>query len=138
MTTAKKDLRAEMPESAAFIDRMRAAFGKDMVDLQIRRALKGEPTFFAIENGVMIGAINTRSRWHVLWNKRGISYTIEADWICWARLIGLQHGEQLPRLDPNANDSENHLIADRARAILAAATPDEIHSARLINRDDYQ
>ena len=44
-----------MPQTAAFIDVLRAAFGKDAVDPQIRDGLKGEPTFWAKENGREIG-----------------------------------------------------------------------------------
>lgn len=38
-------LRAELPDMAAWIDSLRRAFGKDRVDEQIRRGMKGEPTF---------------------------------------------------------------------------------------------
>jgi hypothetical protein len=43
-----------MPEVAAFIANLRAAFG-DTVDEAVRRGKAGEPTFFATENGRTVG-----------------------------------------------------------------------------------
>lgn len=51
----KKDLRKEMPEVTKFIDAMRDAFGKEMIDAQVRKGMRGEPTFWARENGIEIG-----------------------------------------------------------------------------------
>lgn len=48
-------LRDQMPLTSIFIDEMRKAFGTEMVDNQIRRAKKGEPTFYAEENGHVFG-----------------------------------------------------------------------------------
>jgi|GEM_PF-5504320 len=48
-------LRAQMPETAAFIDALRAAFGADAIDTQIRAGLRGEPTFHAVEGAHEIG-----------------------------------------------------------------------------------
>lgn len=44
-----------MPMVAGFIDDMRAAFGKEMIDGQIRSGMRGEPVFWASENGREIG-----------------------------------------------------------------------------------
>lgn len=44
-----------MPGTAAFIDAMREAFGADMINDQIRKGMKGEPTFYASENGHELG-----------------------------------------------------------------------------------
>lgn len=52
---SKKTLRDTMPTVTAFIDDLRAAFGKDMIDGQIRRGLAGEPVFYAEENGHVVG-----------------------------------------------------------------------------------
>lgn len=52
---SNQNLRDEMPEVTAFIDSMREAFGKDHIDYQIRRGMRGEPVFFAQENGRQIG-----------------------------------------------------------------------------------
>ena len=51
----KSSMREQMPMTAAWIDSLRAAFGKDMIDQQIRRGMKGDPVFFASENGHSIG-----------------------------------------------------------------------------------
>ena len=40
-----KSLRDEMPETAAFIDKMRDAFGVEMINKSIRDGLAGEGGF---------------------------------------------------------------------------------------------
>lgn len=52
---SKTNLREQMPEVTAFIDELREAFGKEHIDQQIRRGIKGEPVFYAKENGHQIG-----------------------------------------------------------------------------------
>lgn len=44
-----------MPQTAMFIDSMRKAFGNDVIDAQLRLAMKGKPTFYAEENGHTFG-----------------------------------------------------------------------------------
>lgn len=49
-------LRAEMPKTAAFIDDMRAVFGREGIDAQIRKGMAGIPgAFYASENGREVG-----------------------------------------------------------------------------------
>jgi hypothetical protein len=50
-----KPLRQTMPETAAFIDAMRDAFGAEMINEAIRAGIDGQPTFYASENGQQIG-----------------------------------------------------------------------------------
>lgn len=50
-----KPMREVMPMTAAFIDDLRAAFGGDLIDAQIRRGMKGEAVFYAEEGGTSIG-----------------------------------------------------------------------------------
>lgn len=50
-----KPLRQAMPETAAFIDAMRDAFGDEMINAAIRAGIDGQPTFYASENGQEIG-----------------------------------------------------------------------------------
>lgn len=58
--TAKVNLRAEMPKTAAFIDDMRAVFGRQGIDAQIRKGMSGLPGhFYASENGHEVGAAST-------------------------------------------------------------------------------
>lgn len=52
---SKKNMRAEMPNTAAFIDALRNAFGTEMINEQIRKGMRGEPTFYAKENGHELG-----------------------------------------------------------------------------------
>ncbi len=52
----RANLREVMPQTAAFIDALRAAFGKDAIDGQIRKGMQGIPGFFhARENGHEVG-----------------------------------------------------------------------------------
>ena len=44
-----------MPETAAFIDAMRDAFGPENINPSIKAGMDGQPTFWASENGQEIG-----------------------------------------------------------------------------------
>lgn len=48
-------MREVMPSVAQTIDELRAAFGADEIDGQIRRGMKGEPVFHAQEGGHQVG-----------------------------------------------------------------------------------
>lgn len=50
-----KPLREAMPLCAAFIDEMRAAFGTEEINAQIRFGMQGAQTFHARENGIEVG-----------------------------------------------------------------------------------
>ncbi|CAB3804561.1 hypothetical protein [Paraburkholderia fynbosensis] len=52
---ARKTVGHPMPEIAAFVAGMKAAFGEPEIDEAIRRSRAGEPTFYACENGRTIG-----------------------------------------------------------------------------------
>lgn len=52
-------LRDVMPDTAAFVDAMREAFGADVIDASIRAGLAGETTFCAQEAGRTVGALGT-------------------------------------------------------------------------------
>jgi hypothetical protein len=50
------NLRAEMPAAAALIDAMRAEFGADGINANIRKGMAGLPGYFyASENGREVG-----------------------------------------------------------------------------------
>jgi hypothetical protein len=51
----KKSMREDMPQTSAFIDALRTAFGKEMIDGQIRKGISGQATFYACENGHVVG-----------------------------------------------------------------------------------
>lgn len=53
--TRPANLRESMPRVAAWIDDLRAAFGADAINGQIRRGLAGEPVFHASEGGREVG-----------------------------------------------------------------------------------
>jgi hypothetical protein len=48
-----------MPQTAAFIDAMREAFGAPGIDAAIRAGMRGEPGFYARENGLEVGVAFT-------------------------------------------------------------------------------
>ena len=52
---AKANLRDQMPQVTALVDRFRTTFGRANIDDVIRRGMKGEPVFYASENGHTIG-----------------------------------------------------------------------------------
>lgn len=55
-TPAKRPgLRESMPQCAAFIDEMRAAFGAEEINAQIKLGMQGAQTFHAVENGHEVG-----------------------------------------------------------------------------------
>jgi hypothetical protein len=70
------NLRDQMPITAAFIDAMREAFGADVINAQIRAGLRGEPGFWARENGYEVGVKlpagvsfeHDGDRWVRVWN----------------------------------------------------------------------
>ncbi len=60
-----------MPTIAAWIDAMVEAFGKEEIHGQIRQGLTGAPTFFASENGHMVGTpVTTGARYRVIWDQQ--------------------------------------------------------------------
>lgn len=59
MSGGKSGMRKEMPDTAAFVDAMRAAFGADAIDASIRAGMRGETTFVATEAGRTVGTPGT-------------------------------------------------------------------------------
>lgn len=96
-----KSLRDEMPWTAGIIDELRAEFGKDVIDQQIRRGIKGEPVFWARENGHTIGARNMASTVVIEWDEYGIARSRPADWIIEARQYAKDNGIQIEVADPD-------------------------------------
>lgn len=52
--------REQMPEISAWFDYLREKVGKEAIDRQIRRGMKGEVVFHAWENGHKLGAPSDR------------------------------------------------------------------------------
>lgn len=53
---SRGSMRDAMPTVAAWIDDLRDAFGAELIDGQIRKAIRdGLPTFHAVENGHEVG-----------------------------------------------------------------------------------
>lgn len=55
MASKSRNMRADMPTVAAWIDELRAAFGREVIDEAIRKGMAGLPTFHASENGHEVG-----------------------------------------------------------------------------------
>lgn len=72
----KGSLREQMPVTAQLIDDFRAVFGKENIDGVLRRARKGEPVFYAVENGHTFGTPSP-PRVRVQWDEKGLPYVIE-------------------------------------------------------------
>lgn len=72
----KPSMRDEMPAVAALIDSLRAAFGAAQIDAQIRLGMRGEPTFYASENGHIVGTMLERGT-AIGWDDWGLSYEVE-------------------------------------------------------------
>jgi hypothetical protein len=53
---SKTSLRDDMPTTAGFVDRMREAFGVEMINAAIKGGLSGDGSFYANENGFEIGS----------------------------------------------------------------------------------
>jgi hypothetical protein len=51
----QQELRRKMPQVSAILDELCEAFGKDSIHGQIRRGIRGEPVFYAAENGYEVG-----------------------------------------------------------------------------------
>jgi len=72
---AKGGMREQMPVVAAWIDGMREAFGTESIDRQIRAGMKGQPVFYASENGHTVGT-KPKPGWRVLKDEKGNSTVV--------------------------------------------------------------
>jgi len=62
-----------MPQVAAFIDSLRKAFGADYVNAILQKGMRGEPVFWAQENGFEIGTKLPTASAIVSWDEKGVS-----------------------------------------------------------------
>jgi hypothetical protein len=106
-----------MPATAAFIDALREAFGKDCIDAQIRRGMKGESTFFAQENEQQVGTRNTDFASVVYWDDQGIARSRSPDWMVEARRMAAQVGAAIAHASPG-NAMDEHREARELREFL--------------------
>jgi hypothetical protein len=67
---AKGSMREQMPVVTAWIDQMREAFGAEHIDGVIKSGMRGEPVFFASENGHTVGT-PAPPGWRVLRDEQG-------------------------------------------------------------------
>lgn len=67
---ANGSMRDQMPTVAAWIDQLRDAFGKESIDNQLRAGMRGQPVFFAQENGQTVGTPSPE-RTRIQWDARG-------------------------------------------------------------------
>lgn len=68
---AKGSMREQMPVVTDWIDRMRAAFGTEHIDGVIKAGMRGQPVFFASENGHQVGTPVPQGE-RVLLDERGV------------------------------------------------------------------
>ncbi|GGI16416.1 hypothetical protein [Oxalicibacterium faecigallinarum] len=73
----KQDMREAMPETAAFIDKMRAAFGVESINESIKGGMRGQGAFWAKENGQEVGSRQPVPKSIVGWDKFGRSFTFD-------------------------------------------------------------
>ena len=73
-----------MPETAAFVARMKSAFGEQEIDEAICRGKAGEPTFYVSENGRSVGtaAAPATDAWRVDRSVRDRHYCDGCDGSC--------------------------------------------------------
>jgi hypothetical protein len=73
-----------MPEIAAFVATMKAAFGEREIDEAIRRGKAGEATFYAFENGHTVGTVPPAQTnvWSIDRSVRDRHYCVGCDGSC--------------------------------------------------------
>ncbi|HVL76316.1 MAG TPA: hypothetical protein VM406_09885 [Noviherbaspirillum sp.] len=91
-------LREQMPETAAFLDALRDAFGKDAIDAQVRAAFAGAPTFWAME-GRRLGVRITEHTCEVYRDARDMARARRARWMDDAQEVAQRMGIEIPRAD---------------------------------------
>ncbi len=67
----EKPLRERMPQVSAWVDDLRAAFGDELINGQIKAGIRGEAVFFATEGGVELGTRDDRPGVDVSYDVRG-------------------------------------------------------------------
>ena len=87
-----------MPEIAAFIAKLRSAFGDEAVDDAVRRGKDGEATFYARENGRAVGTASPthENAWRVDADARDRHYCPGCDGGCIGE--GVRCAEWLKRM----------------------------------------
>lgn len=93
-------LREQMPETAAFLDDLRAVFGKESIDAQVRRALSGAPGFWAME-GRRLGVRMTEHTCEVYRDEYDRARARRAQWMDDAQDVASRMGVEIPRADIN-------------------------------------
>lgn len=77
-----RNLRSEMPQTAALVDQLRLQQGGEVVNTLLRRAINGEAgLFWANENGHEVGTRDTRATSAYFLNERGISERCDPQWM---------------------------------------------------------
>jgi hypothetical protein len=77
-----RNLRSDMPQTAALVDQLRLQQGGEVVNALLRRAINGESgLFWASENGHEVGTRDTRATSAYFLNDRGISERCDPQWM---------------------------------------------------------
>lgn len=75
---AKGSMRDRMPVVTAWIDGMRAAFGKEHIDAVIKAGISGKAVFHASENGHTVGT-RAPAGWRVIKDASGAVVVMDGD-----------------------------------------------------------
>lgn len=114
-------LREQMPLTAQLVDQLRLQHGKEFVDNQMRKAIKGDMRcFWARENGIEVGTRNTSITSSYILNERGISVRVDPDWMVEALEFAKSKGVVIERIDVDDPD-EARQVAVKLRSILEEA-----------------
>ena len=65
MSATATNLRQQMPQTAAFIDALRDAFGAEGINASIKRGMSGQGGFWAKEGGFEVGTKPGNSGKHI-------------------------------------------------------------------------
>lgn len=113
-----KNLRQQMPQTAAIIDRMRTNLGKDAVDAILRKAMRGEAgCFYAYENGQSFGTPNTSVTSVAAWDKIGNPIREAPAWVVQTRAQAKADGYVIREADTKDLDDMRR-EADQLRKYL--------------------
>jgi hypothetical protein len=129
-----KSLRDEMPETAAFLDSLREAFGAEMINAQSRKGLNGEPTFWAREGGHKLGTRDTGSTAVVKWDAQGVSYWDSPDWVIEARAFAKARGVTIEPADPADFDDAKREANELRELIREAHRQRQVQTSAIDNK----
>lgn len=95
-----QQIREKMPWVASILEDLGNHFGAEAIEDMVNRGFAGEPTFYAVENGVRVGTRNTVHTSVIEWDEFGIARSRDADWLVEAREFARRRGISIRQYDP--------------------------------------